>query len=640
MCGIIGIATTLPLLPESIEKTINERMDLMHYRGPDAQSTWRHKDDNVFFGHLRLSILDPRPEGTQPMHLQTVNGEYSIVFNGEVYNYKEIREELVTLGYKFSTGTDTEVILTAFAAWGDECVSKFNGMFAIAIYNDKQKKISFFRDRVGIKPLYYTINDGTIAFASEVKAIRNLLADTTLNTAHVHTYMEHGYTNGAETMDKGILRLLPGYMATFDLGDGSFEVKNYWSLNRPLKNTPPKMTFENAVEHGRDLLEDAIRLRLRADVPLGVFLSGGLDSSAVVAMLSKQTDSQIKTFSVRYDIGEYGEEYDESVYAEQIARQFKTDHHTYTMTAEDFERYIPDFVSTMDEPVTEAAALSLHFVSELAKEHVTVVLSGEGSDELFAGYDLYQYMSKLETIRNCLTPVGTKIARAVANMIFPAGNKIRKYADLADKPFDERYRGISVYDGSYANILNSDFFKTFSAPTEYTRSIMEDTRGQDLVSRMLEFDTRTWLVDDLLIKADRMSMGSSLELRVPFLDYRVVEFAASLPTSYKIHKGEGKYLLKKMMEPMLPHNIIYREKRGFPTPLARMFMGPLRNYVQRVLVDKDPLVVRNGIFNHPAIKSLCEQHWAGTHDHHRILWQLLVLEEWFQQNYPEGVRLS
>ncbi len=635
MCGIIGAANFRNTSLSHAENDFSDRMDRMNYRGPDAQDLWTHPKAPVTLGHLRLSILDLSTDGTQPMHLETASGLYSMVFNGEVYNYREIREELITLGYTFKTTTDSEVILAAFAAWGQDAVHRFNGMFAIAFYNDKKRELTLVRDRLGIKPLYYRMTENGVVFASEVKAMRDLGTPPPLNVPLIHQYMEHGYISGENTLDQGIKRLMPGHLMT--INEIERKTHRYWSIKRPSIGDTPKLSFEQAVEKGKNLLADSLKLRLRADVPVGVFLSGGLDSSAVVAMLSKQLEQPIKTFSVRYDIGEYGEEYDESVYAEQVAKQFGTEHHSYTMTAEDFERYIPEFVRTMDEPVTEAAALSLHFVSELAKDHVKVVLSGEGSDEIFAGYDLYQYMNTLERLRKVATPLGAKFAAKIARKFMPAGNKIRKYTELAAKPFEERYQGISVYDNSYHKRLYNVRFERMWEPNHFGQSLMDETQGQDLVSRMLEYDTRTWLVDDLLIKADRMSMGSSLELRVPFLDYRMVEFAASLPTEYKIHKGEGKYILKKMMEGELPDNIIYREKRGFPTPLARMFQGPLKNYVTKTLMPENAKPLISDLFNTDEIIRLCNEHWEEKQDHHRILWQLLVLEEWLKQNHNNGV---
>ena len=653
MCGILGVVhfKNTPLVVS--EEDISSRLNRMGYRGPDAKDQWRHPTQPVHLAHLRLSILDPRPEGTQPMHLDTCNGRLSMVFNGEVYNYLEIKDELQKLGYTFHTGTDSEVILAAYAAWGPDCVHRFNGMFAIAIYNDMTRKLFLLRDRLGVKPLYYRFTTDGIQFSSEVKALYDMplpaidhkgkakvAPDKPMPLRHelLSSYMACGYIPGSETLLPGVDRLLPGHHMSIELnahGDVDKKIERYWRIDRTCAH---QLTFDDAVQKGKSLFADALRLRMRADVPVGVFLSGGLDSSAVVAMLAQQLDRPIKTFSVRYDTGEYGDHYDESVYAEQVSKLYGTEHHTYTMTAEDFERYIPDFVRIMDEPVTEAAAISLHFVSELAKDHVTVVLSGEGSDEIFAGYDLYSYMQTLETLRTVATPLGARFLAKILQKTRPQGCKFRKYAELAAMPFEQRYQGISVYDKSYHHDL---FKKEFShlghldGGAAFGRHVMAETTGDTLLGRMLEFDTRTWLVDDLLIKADRMSMASSLELRVPFLDYRMVEFAASLPDDFKMKKGEGKRILKAMMKGLLPDNIIHREKRGFPTPLARMFQGPLRPYIQKKLMH-DALELRF-YFNTDVVKSLCLQHLNNEADHHRILWQLLVLEEWLQQQRAAAV---
>lgn len=637
MCGIMG-EVTFGDATLSDEKTFEKGMASMIYRGPDAQKMWCNDGVDVRMGHLRLSILDLRDEGAQPMHYKTANGKYTIVFNGEVYNYLEIRSELLSLGYTFNTGTDTEVILAAYNAYGEACLDKFNGMFAFVIYHHDSDEFFMARDRLGIKPFYYYIDDEKFIFGSEVKALRPLLPKKCdINGDALEQFMRYGYSTGEHTVEKGIYRLLPGHKMTLTRkGAPQLHCHRWWHASRtPRVDESYNSELDARIELEK-LLKSSLDLRLRADVPVGVFLSGGLDSSAVVAMLSEQLDSQIKTYSVRYDIDEYGEEYDESHYAQMVADQFNTDHHVYTMTANDFINYIPEFVRTMDEPVTEAAAISLHYVSELAKnDGVTVVLSGEGSDEILGGYELYQNMQKLESLRKLATPGGAKLASLLSGVL-PAGNKIRKYTDLAAMPFEQRYRGISVYDRAYHQTLyrNDSVIKASSNAEAYPMHLMQESRGHSMLSRMLDFDTRSWLVDDLLIKADRMSMGSSLELRVPFLDYRIVEFAAGLPDSLKIKNGECKYLLKKIMEERLPNEIVYREKRGFPTPLARMFKGPLLPYIESSLLLSDAPVAQ--FFNMPEIQRLVFDHAAGKGDHHRIIWQLLVLNEWMTQ-YENGV---
>jgi len=631
MCGIVGAFSFKSGTEISSKEKINQSMDLMKYRGPDASDTWVSARRDTILGHLRLSILDPRPSGTQPMHLDTPNGKLSIVFNGEVYNYREIRDELTSLGYKFHTGTDTEVILAAFAAWGKSCVERFNGMFAIAFYNDLTHELILMRDRVGIKPLYYTITDDGIYFASEVKSLRLISGvGEEIEENLIHDYMDLGFIPGEETLQKGISRILPGQWITANSIGITKEF--YWTLKRKKNSEKIELTIDQAASKLKDVLTDSLKLRLRSDVPIGVFLSGGLDSSAIVALLSKEVTQPIKTFSVRYDFDEYGKEYDESMYAKQVSDLFGTEHHTYTMTADDFKSYISEYVRVMDEPVTEAAAISLHFIAEKAKEHVTVVLSGEGSDELFGGYDLYQYMVTIEKIRKIVTPCGAKLLSMFTSKL-PQGNKIKKYVDWTAMPFEKRYRGISSYDQSYKNKLYKADFLNAQSVNPFISGVLKSSKNLDVLDRMLDFDTKTWLVDDLLIKADRMSMASSLELRVPFLDYRIVELAAEFKDELKIHKGKSKYVLKHMMDKLLPDEIIHREKRGFPTPLAIMLKGPLRTYLRERLSGDNNEVAKR-FFNQNQINSILDEHEAGTYDHHRILWQLLVLEEWLKQNSP------
>lgn len=635
MCGILGILTKNNSPAPFNEAQFTKAMDLMAYRGPDSRGQWVSADQQVRLGHLRLSIIDPRPEGAQPMHLDTSDGKLSIVFNGEVFNYREIREELKTIGWVFNTETDTEVVLVAYAAWGLDCIRRLNGMFALAIYNDKTKELLLLRDRLGIKPVYYHETKDCIIFASEMKSIQALIGHGELQSQLIHRYMDSGYITGTDTLDGNIKRLAPAHYLITSPHCQNAPIR-YWSIDRNKKEVIRNVTEEQewilALERK---LCHSIELRLRADVPVGVFLSGGLDSSLLVALLAKRLNRPLKTFSVRYAGDDYGSYYDESIYAEKVSKLFGTEHITYTMDAASFELYIPEYVRLMDEPVTEAASIALHYLSEVAKEHVTVVLSGEGADELFAGYDLYRYMIALERIRRVITPLGANALTRLTNHL-PAGHKIRKYAEMMAVPFENRYRGISIYDKSYHEKLYQDEFKSNTPGSEFTDAIMQKTANQDILSRMLEFDTLTWLPDDLLIKADRMSMGSSLELRTPFLDYEMVEMAARTPSNMKIRNGSGKWVLKKIAERYLPHEIVHREKRGFPSPLARMFQGPLKDLTARHLVDAKDSPLED-YFHMSEIKRLCEEHWSNKADHHRLLWQLLVLSEWLLQFKKENV---
>ena len=631
MCGIVGVVKPKVAIDLEMVKTMR---DSFTYRGPDDSGLWSGNDDSVVLGHRRLSIIDRSHNGHQPM-IDDTSG-CVIVFNGEVFNYREIRKALIVKGYEFKTESDTEVILKAYLAFGDECVHQFNGMFAIAIWDPAKQQLIMFRDRLGIKPFYYHINEqgvneNSFMFASECKAIELALPHKPKVLASlIDQYMSFGYVPGEYTLQEGIMRLLPGHRALYDFTSATFTTSSYWDI--PFEEQEDK-GFDYYLTEGKALLNDAIDLRLRSDVPLGIFLSGGIDSSAVVGLLAERTQEQLQTYSVAFD---FGKDFNETKYARMIAEKFNTNHHELMLKPETFRDFIPEYVRLMDEPVTESAAIALHFLSQMTTQDVTVVLSGEGSDEIFGGYDLYRYMLVIEKMRAVAGSGGAKLFGLLSKLPGIKTSKIGKYLQLASLPMEERYKGISTYDARIKEQLYTASFKkslTESAVLKETTTFLSrlfSKKTKDVLSRMLYFDTKTWLVDDLLIKADRMSMASSLELRVPFLDYRLVEFAARMPAKYKVHKGQGKYLLKKMMEGLLPDEIIYRQKMGFPTPLKLMFQGELKDYSNSLLLnDKAKL---NTYFDKNVIRKTLEEHQQGKKDHHRLIWQLVVLEEWLKQH--------
>ncbi len=624
MCGIAGIKGFKEQLhPQDIEKM----GAVFSYRGPDDQGLFFNGEHRVGFAHRRLSILDTSRAGVQPMTDE--KHELVIVFNGEIYNYIELRKILETRGYRFRTQTDTEVILAAYKEWGRNCLERFNGMWAFAIYDMQTREMFMARDRLGIKPLYYYLDDkGVFFFASEIKAILQGTKERPgFEAARLDDYMSFGYIPGEHTLFKGIKRLLPGHYMQVSQNN-KIHKHQYWDLNF---NQSQDLGLNHYVEKGREILNSAIDLRLRSDVPLGIFLSGGLDSSSVVGLLAPRVSSPLKTFSVAYD---FGRQYNETPYARQIAKQFKTDHHELFVTQDQFQSFIPDFVRHMDEPVTESAAISLFFISKLAKEHVTVVLSGEGADEIFAGYDFYKYMLVTERWHRLL---GKTMSGRVADRFsryLPPGHKLGKYLALGARSLEERYKGISTYDQVLKYSLYNNDLKSFVAKEQdktckkFVSDLFVRTKDQHPLNRMLYFDTKTWLVDDLLIKADRMSMAASLELRVPFLDYRLVEFAATLPVKYKINKGRHKYLLKQIMKPVLPPAIVNRKKMGFPTPLKQMFQGDLADLARDML--RGPSCMLLDYFDQDTINRILGEHIAQKRDHHRIIWQLIVLETWMR----------
>jgi len=591
---------------------------LLIHRGPD--------DEGFYFahalglGHRRLSILDLSERGHQPMC--TADGRFVIAYNGEIYNYLEIRKDLKADGYEPRTDTDTEVILALYAQKGTKSLQYLNGMFALAIWDSAERTLLLARDRVGIKPLYYADTVDGVVFASEIKA---LLASHRVSprvlTANIDTYLTFGYVPGVETLFQGVVKVLPGQWLR--ISPRGVESGFYWDLEyAPNLRRNPQETAEEL----RELLVDAMRIHLRSDVPVGVFLSGGLDSSTTVALLTEAGIRNLRTFSVAHQTGG---QYDETPYARLVADRFQTNHHVLYMNPNHFLDCIPGFIWYMDEPVVEAPALAFYLIAKLLREHVTVALSGEGADELFAGYAIYRYMRWIEAYSNVPQRIRSLLEPALAVL---GTEKTRKYLHLAHLPLESRYRGVFNSDPSYKETLYTDDFRaalTVHPKADPLAAYYLKTQRYDILTKMLYADLKTWLADDLLIKADRMTMANSVELRVPFLDYRVIEYAATIPSSMKLRRGVVKWILKRAMKDRLPREILTRHKMGFPTPVAIMFQHDLSGYLRDLLLSSECLNRR--YFKRQAMERLIKENTRKTRDHHRVLWQLVVLEEWHRR---------
>ena len=621
MCGIAGIINqSSPPGAREIDAMIAD----IAYRGPDGSGQVCLHSDGVALGHRRLSILDLSEAASQPM--ASDDGRFWLVFNGEIYNYLEIRKDLVALGCELHTHSDTEVLLLAYARWGAACLERFMGMYAFAIWDRQHQSLFAARDRLGIKPFYYRETAHGMLFGSEIKSILAVDPERQgVDPSLIDTYMEFGYVPGEETLHKGVKRLLPGHTLTWQAG--RIAISPYWDVSFGEQSDDGTT---GCAERIKDLLQDSIALHLRSDVPLGVFLSGGLDSSAVVSLLSPGASSGLKTFSVAYDLGR---QYDETPYAREVATAFSTDHHEIRLIPGDFLDFVPRYVWHMDEPVADSAAISLYYVSKLAREHVVVCLSGEGSDELFAGYDFYIYNLAIEKAQGLF---GTACFRGLAHLgaMTARLGKAKKYMEMAGRTLEQRYRGVSTYDRSKKDRLYNSGFAQHAMDSnphvsDFIQGLFIRSRDWDPLSRMLYFDTKTWLVDHLLIKADRMSMATSIELRVPFLDHRLVEYAATVPSRYKIHGTDTKYILKMMLEGRLPKSILRRRKMGFPTPLDIMFRGDLFSYAHETLLSQD--AVDRGYFAREEVERLLREHRSGKAANGREIWQLVVLEEWHRQ---------
>lgn len=630
MCGISGVF--------SVSKTFDYSAAMarsllsMNHRGPDSKGVYYSPCNTVTLGHARLSIHDLSVAGTQPMHFSTVNDDYTIVFNGEIYNFIEVKKELIDLGYTFKTQTDTEVLLTAYAAWGENCLSRLNGMFAFAVFEKRSKRLFIARDRVGEKPLYYFVSDsGELVFGSELKALLPLImliqpsyakSELLPSIDVVHAYMQKGYMTGEDTIYPGVKKLPPGY--AMYISDKGITKSPYWSLVFPNKKID--ITPTDAIAVSKDLFRKSLSIRLRADVDVGVFLSGGLDSSVVVAGLVEQGVS-LNTYSVNYDRSVFGVHFDESEHAKKVASHFKVPYSDITLSAKNFLDTIPTFIEMMEEPVAEAAAISLFMLSKIASKEVKVVLSGEGSDELFAGYQIYERMRVMEKFRSFF---GENVSKALslASKAYSQGNKLRKYGEMLGKPLHKRYRGVSTADMSTILSLYKDpghlVNSLKSSDESYYARLFENIQHASVLDKMLYVDTKTWLVDDLLIKADRMTMANSQELRCPFLDHDLIDFAARLPDHFKLRNGDVKWLVKQWYKDSLPPSVLKREKVGFPTPLKAMFSGVLRDYARTKLLSRDTVIHR--YFDNGKLQKLLDDHTQGKADHHMVIWQLIVLE--------------
>jgi len=562
MCGICGIYNFNNAQDVERERLLG-MCRIMEHRGPDDEGMHIiHRDEENFsvgLGHRRLSIIDLSPSGRQPMSNE--DGTLWITYNGEVYNFKEIRHELVSKGHKFKSHTDTEVIVHLYEEEGKECVKKLRGMFAFVIWDNRNRTLFAARDRLGIKPFYYYYSKDNFIFASEIKAILQsgrVLPE--VNTEVMNIHLTLGYTPAPYTMFKNIFKLLPGNLLV--LSKGRLKIEQYWDIAAVANNE--KLPEREYVERFQSILKDCIQKRLISDVPLGVFLSGGVDSSTVVGLMRSLVNEKIKTFCIGYS----EKKSSELEYAKIVAKKFNTDHHEYILEPENFYDFIPKFIWHFDEPISEPAAIPLYFISKLARKHVTVLLSGEGADELLAGYPIYNYMQTIDRYRKLPGVLRRNLTDKFLTRLIKSEKKRDKYSEWINLPLEERYLSVpSELSGSMRKkLFNKDFLNHSQLEAaEVMGNYFEKVKSQDNLSKMLYVDTKTWLADDLLTKADKMSMAVSVELRVPFLDHTLVEFVASVPSRYKLRNGKSKYLLKKSVSGLLPKEIINRKKKTICT---------------------------------------------------------------------------
>ncbi|MBI1911397.1 MAG: asparagine synthase (glutamine-hydrolyzing) [Deltaproteobacteria bacterium] len=631
MCGICGklfFQKDRKVDPKLLEKMA----DILEHRGPNDRGFFL--SNNIGLGHRRLSIIDLSPLGHQPMFNE--DKTIALIFNGEIYNYKDLQTELRGKGHTFSSQTDTEVIVHAYEEYGLDFVNRFNGMFAIAIWDSRKQELIITRDRMGIKPLYYYINDEFITFASEIKSI---LVDRDVprevDTQALSNFLTLHYVPGPRTMFKDIRKLQPGN--TMVIRKGESTIQRYWELK---KNSAALKDIEKADENAvadrvYTSLRESVKKRLQSDVPVGALLSGGLDSSAILGLMTEINGSSVPSFTVGYT-EEGNDSISEFKYSRIVARHFKSDYREVVVDSETFLNFLPKAVWHQDEPIGEPASIPLYFVSKLAKDNgVTVLLTGEGSDELFAGYnrhwgeilsDYYQLMPKI--MRESL----------LKHLIFmlPRSPLLKKgHRSMSIPDFRDRYMSWhTVFTDDIKDCLlksNTGIKNTFADVFE---RYYNKTDGLDNLDKILLLDLNVWLPDDLLMKKDKMGMATSIEARVPFLDYTFVELAFQLPARLKVKRLETKYILKKSMERLLPKQIIYRKKEGFPTPISNWIKSELKEFTLELLCGSDAL--SHGLFDKKAVAAIVNNHLSGKEDNGRLIFPLINFEIWHRLYIAEG----
>lgn len=631
MCGITGIFDTRGR--RDIDRAVLTRMnESQHHRGPVEGGV--HVEPGVGLGHRRLSIID-LATGQQPLYNE--DQSVCVVFNGEIYNYLELIPELQALGHVFHTRSDTEVIVHAWEAWGEKSVERFRGMFAFALWDRNQDCLFLARDRLGVKPLHYALlADGTLLFGSELKS---LLAHGGLpkdiDPLAVEEYFALGYVAEPRCIFKQGRKLPPACTLLVKRGEALREPREYWDVRFSLDR---QISEAEAFEELTARLNESIRLRLMSEVPLGAFLSGGVDSSAVVALMAGLNSDPVNTCSIAFS----DPAYNEAEFARQVAERYKTNHFVDTVESDDFD-LIDTLARLYDEPYADSSAIPTYRVCQLARKHVTVALSGDGGDESFGGYRRYKLHMMEEGMRSAL-PLG------VRRPLFRMLGRVYPKADWAPRVFRAKttfeamartsveayFHSMSLIRDPERSRLYSDSFRAelggYSAIDVFNRHAAR--AGTDDPLGLIQYiDLHTYLVGDINTKVDRASMAHSLEVREPLMDHPLVEWLATLPSSLKLKRGEGKYLLKKAMEPYLPRDIMYRPKMGFAVPLARWFRGPLKQRVRDSLLDGR--IAESGWFNPQAIRQMVEQHESGRRDHSTPLWTLLMYDA-FLRNVMDG----
>jgi asparagine synthase (glutamine-hydrolysing) len=630
MCGIAGFVSRNEHREMGSARAVLDRMcRVIAHRGPDDQGML--VDDRVALGMRRLSIID-LSGGHQPM--SGCGGAVTIVFNGEIYNYRELQRELESRGHQFKTHSDTETIVHAYEEYGAGCVEHLRGMFAFAIWDSRSLELFIARDRVGKKPLYYTITPGgSLIFGSELKSLREhpeFRAE--INIEALDAYLTFGYVPDPLTIFRDVHKLPPGHHLLFK--DGRVRVEQYWDFPYEHPQQNPARSEDECLEELRELLDEAVRLRMEADVPLGAFLSGGVDSSTVVGLMARHATQPVKTFS----IGFHEDSYNELKYARIAAERFGTDHHELVVTP-DICEIVDDLVWHFDEPFADSSAIPTYMVSTLAREHVTVALSGDGGDELFAGYTRYALDRKRRGFANLPRVVRQGVMQPLGRNL-PHGAWGRNYLhNVALDPLDRYIEDVSVFTRLNKPSLYTKSFQQQLGASEAAqrfRELAARSRADASLDPLLYLDSKTYLPGDILTKVDRMSMAVSLEARVPLLDHKLIEFVCTrIPASMKMKGLETKHIFKRAVRDLVPTEILDRPKQGFGIPIDQWINQQLRERVRGTLTE--PRTMQRGYVEPRYVQLLLDEHKRGRRDHATELWTLFMLELW-QRKFVDGSR--
>jgi asparagine synthase (glutamine-hydrolysing) len=629
MCGICGI---LNLDGEPVDRDLLEAMtEVLHHRGPDDDGYFL--EDGLGLGFRRLAIID-LAGGRQPMANE--DGVLQVVFNGEIYNFRELRAQLQQLGHTFRTSSDTEVIVHGYEAWGPQVVEQLNGMFALAVWNRRDRELFLARDRCGIKPLFYSLNRRTLAFASEIKSLLLLPGfEAAVDPRAVFDYFSLHYITGSRTIYRDILQLQPG--EALHLKDNRVTTWKYW---QPRVTPGPERGLEDWCEELRQRLQEAVRLQLVADVPLGVFLSGGIDSSGITAAMARTGVREIRTFNVGFEVAKY----DETAYAQAVSRHLGTGHETFRLGASATD-LLPKLLWHLDEPMADATIIPTYLLSQATRRRVTVALSGEGGDELFAGYTQYQGMQLNRylglfprVLRRGLVNLASHLPNFGSARLGYLAHRLERIAASSLFPLFEGYtRKVAGFTPEQQQRLFSPDFQRQSAgfpPLEELWAFPRNYPELDPIAQANLADLSVYLPNDLLVKADRMSMACSLEVRVPFLDHTLVEFALSMPMNLKLHGFRTKHALRQSLAPWLPPEILQRRKRGFNPPLEFWLQHHLLDYAREHRLLET--LKETGYFNLDYVAEMTAAHVNGHRDFSRQLWALLVFAVWWRRIRGRG----